>query len=202
MSALKIGSWQTIRYFNGKIDDFQVYNRVLTASEILGLYNAGTVYTITTSAGSNGSISPSGAISVNYGANKTFRDHRRTPATPSCNVTVDGVSLRRGITSYTFNNVIANHTISAAFARPVGMANRSALTDTRAPGRAVVIWGKVKSIDGTTSFTINDGYSGDVTVMIDGAQLPTGFDTTKTAIVVGVLSADRKVHAQVIRAIP
>jgi hypothetical protein len=71
-------------------------------------------YTITASAGSNGSISPLGAVSVNYGANQTFS------ITPGANyhvadVLVDNVS-QGAITTYTFNNVTINHTISATFA--------------------------------------------------------------------------------------
>ena len=70
--------------------------------------------TITASAGSNGTISPSGAVSVNYGASQTFSI---TPATNYhvADVLVDGVSVG-AVTSYTFTNVTANHTIAASFA--------------------------------------------------------------------------------------
>lgn len=71
-------------------------------------------YTITATAGSNGTISPSGAVTVNYGANKTFT---MTPNTgyQVADVLVDGVSV--GVqTTYTFTNVTANHTISVNFA--------------------------------------------------------------------------------------
>ncbi|MFA6054979.1 MAG: putative Ig domain-containing protein [Thermodesulfovibrionales bacterium] len=71
-------------------------------------------FTITASAGANGSISPSGATTVNYGASKTFT------VTPNANyhvadVLVDGSSVV-AVTSHTFNNVTVNHTISATFA--------------------------------------------------------------------------------------
>ncbi|MGD8782592.1 MAG: BACON domain-containing carbohydrate-binding protein, partial [Ignavibacteria bacterium] len=71
-------------------------------------------YTITASAGSGGSISPSGTVSVNYGSSKTFT------ITPSSgyeisSVVVDGTS-QGAISSYTFSNVTSNHTISASFA--------------------------------------------------------------------------------------
>ncbi len=71
-------------------------------------------YAITASAGANGSISPSGAINVNYGASQTFII---TPNTGYriASVTVDGVS--QGTPgSYSFSNVTAAHTIQAAFA--------------------------------------------------------------------------------------
>ena len=71
-------------------------------------------YTLTASAGANGSISPSGGINVNHGASQTFII---TPNTGYriASVTVDGVS--QGTPgSYSFSNVTAAHTIQAAFA--------------------------------------------------------------------------------------
>ena len=71
-------------------------------------------HTIAATAGSNGSITPSGSVTVNHGANQTFSI---TPAANYhvANVLVDGSSVG-AVTSYTFTNVIANHTISATFA--------------------------------------------------------------------------------------
>ena len=70
-------------------------------------------YIITTSAGPDGSISPSGSVSVNYGASQTFTI---TPNTgyQVASVLVDGVSVG-AVSSYTFSNVQADHTISATF---------------------------------------------------------------------------------------
>ena len=70
-------------------------------------------YTITASAGSNGAISPSGAVSVDHGSSKSFT------ITPNTNyhiedVKVDGSSV--GVVgTYNFTNVTANHTINATF---------------------------------------------------------------------------------------
>ena len=66
------------------------------------------------SAGANGSITPSGAVTVAYGANQSFTI---TPAAGYhvADVLVDGVSVG-AVTSYTFTNVTANHTIAASFA--------------------------------------------------------------------------------------
>ena len=72
-----------------------------------------TQYTITAGAGSNGSISPSGSVVVNQGSNQTFTITPNSGYVVSA-VTVDGTS-QGAIPSYTFNNVVANHTISAAF---------------------------------------------------------------------------------------
>ncbi len=69
--------------------------------------------TITASAGQGGSITPSGTITVNKGANQAF-----TIAPNSgyviANVLVDGTSAGP-VTSYSFSNVTANHSISASF---------------------------------------------------------------------------------------
>ncbi len=71
-------------------------------------------FTIAASAGANGSISPSGAVSATCGGSQTFF------ITPnSCysvaSVLVDGSSVG-AVTTYTFTNIQANHTISASFA--------------------------------------------------------------------------------------
>ena len=70
-------------------------------------------YTITPTAGSNGSISPSGAVKVNSGASQTFTF---TPATgyKVSSVTVDGTAVTTA-SSYSFSNVTANHTIGVTF---------------------------------------------------------------------------------------
>jgi gingipain R len=75
----------------------------------------GTTYTITASAGSNGSISPSGTSTVNEGSNKTYNI---TPATcyQIANVLVDGSSVG-AVSTYTFTNIMDNHTISATFSQ-------------------------------------------------------------------------------------
>ncbi|MDR2146197.1 MAG: Ig-like domain-containing protein, partial [Tannerella sp.] len=70
-------------------------------------------YSITASAGSGGSISPNGTASVNCGDSKTYT------ITPNSGyhvsqVLVDG-SNAGAISSYTFSNVTANHTISVSF---------------------------------------------------------------------------------------
>lgn len=70
-------------------------------------------YTITASAGSHGSISPSGDVTVNQGSDKPFTI---TPDTGYQieDVLVDGSSVG-AVSSYTFINVTEDHTISATF---------------------------------------------------------------------------------------
>src|SRR5207247_460183 len=71
-------------------------------------------YTITASADANGTIAPSGAVSVNHGDSQSFT---ATPGTGYhvADLTVDGVSLG-AVASYTFTNVTTDHTIAASFA--------------------------------------------------------------------------------------
>ncbi len=68
---------------------------------------------ITATAGSGGSISPSGSVGVNYNSSQTFI------ITPDfgyviSDVLVDGVSVG-SVSIYTFTNVTVNHTITALF---------------------------------------------------------------------------------------
>lgn len=76
-------------------------------------YKLGTVYTISASAGANGSISPAGNTGVVQTGSKTYTI---TPASgyKVSDVVVDGKSVG-AVTSYTFSNVGGNHTISASF---------------------------------------------------------------------------------------
>lgn len=76
-------------------------------------------YTITATAGANGGISPSGAVTVNKGASQSFTI---TPNTGYAvqDVLVDGVS-QGAIGTYTFTNVTTGpHTITASFTPACG----------------------------------------------------------------------------------
>jgi len=70
-------------------------------------------FTITASAGDGGSITPSGDVVVNYGANQAFTI-TPNPHYHIEDVLVDGSSVG-AVTSYTFNNVTTDHTIEATF---------------------------------------------------------------------------------------
>jgi hypothetical protein len=76
-------------------------------------------FTITASAGTGGSISPSGTVSVNYEANQTFsiksnKDYRIV------DVKIDGSSVG-AVSAYTFGNITNNHTIEANFVQKTSM---------------------------------------------------------------------------------
>src|SRR5205814_806058 len=71
-------------------------------------------FTITATAGAGGSISPSGAVSVACGASQTFTISPADKCHAIADVLVDGVSVG-AVSTYTFSDVQANHTISACF---------------------------------------------------------------------------------------
>lgn len=68
---------------------------------------------ITASAGAGGTISPSGAVGVAQGASQTFTIAANSGYTIA-SVVVDGASVG-AVTTYTFTNVTAAHTIAASF---------------------------------------------------------------------------------------
>ena len=74
-----------------------------------------TTYTLTASAGAGGTISPSGQVVVNSGASQAFTIGTNTGYNVAA-VLVDGSSVG-AVTSYTFTNVTATHTIAATFVK-------------------------------------------------------------------------------------
>jgi hypothetical protein len=89
-----------------------IAGRTLTVSQAAA---APTLFTIIASAGTGGTISPAGAVSVQAGASRAFTISPAYRYRIS-NVTVDGVS-KGAVSTYTFSNVNAPHTISATFRR-------------------------------------------------------------------------------------
>lgn len=100
----------------GAVDSYTFYN-VQAPQAIYASFKptAPNTFTITTSAGANGTISPSGTVTVTEGDNKTFTISADSGYKIK-DVLVDGVSVGAK-ESYTFENVTANHTISATFER-------------------------------------------------------------------------------------
>jgi hypothetical protein len=95
----------------GAITSYDFQN--VTASHTISASFTAITYTIIAGAGPNGTIVPSGTLSVNQGGNAAFT------ITPNDgyqvqNVLVDGVD-QGPIMSYTFMNVAADHAISATF---------------------------------------------------------------------------------------
>ncbi len=110
------------------------------------------IYTIAASAGANGAISPSGAVSVNYGADQSFTI---TPAAHYhiADVLADGVSVG-AVSSYTFTNVIAGHSIAASFAMTTHTITAS-------------VSGGHGSIDPSGAVSVNDGADQSFTMTAD-----------------------------------
>ncbi len=89
-------------------------------SSVSSVLRSSGAYTITASAGSGGTITPSGAVSVSPGSNQPFTISANSGST-ILDVQVDGVSAG-AVGSYTFVNVTANHTITASFTADGGPA--------------------------------------------------------------------------------
>ncbi len=162
-------AWST---FNGNIGDVYVYKTALSPADrqtleadIMGRFSTQT-YTITSSAGTGGTISPT--ITVNSGADATFTITPNSGYSVS-QVTVDGVN-KGAITSYTFTNVTANHTISATF-----VANPTTYTITPSAGSGGLISPDVPQTvnagsNKTFVITPNSGYSVSQ-VLVDGVNI-------------------------------
>jgi hypothetical protein len=128
-------------------------------------------HTVTATAGPNGSIDPSGAVTVYEGGTQTFT---MTPADcyQVADVLVDDVS-QGPLATYTFNNVVADHTISVTFALRTYTITASAGTGgTIDPLGAVVV-----DCGADQDFTIAAGPCYDIAdVLVDG--VPQGPITT------------------------
>ena len=88
------------------------YLNVTCDMELVATYSRRT-YTITAYAGSNGTITPSGNVSVSYGSSKRFNISPNN-GYKVLDVTVDGVSVG-AVTTYLFEDVTSNHSIYVTF---------------------------------------------------------------------------------------
>ena len=85
------------------------------------------VYTIKATAGSHGSITPSGDVDVLHGGSQTFTIAANSGYAIS-NVKIDGVSIG-AVKSYTFENVTENHTIVVTFMKANGNPQTGVMVD-------------------------------------------------------------------------
>ena len=119
-----------------------------------------TSYTITASAGTGGTISPSGSVTVASGASRTFTITPNSGYTIS-NVAVNGSSVG-AVSSYTFSNVTANRTIAATFAATTTTPTSYTITASAGTGGTISPSGSVTVTSGASrTFTItpNSGYT-------------------------------------------
>ena len=125
-------------------------------------------YTITATSGAGGVIAPAGITTVSSGGSQTYS------ITPDsgyriAEVTVDGASVG-ALSSYTFSNVSANHTISATF---TVITYTYTITATSSAGGAVAPAGITTVSSGgsqTYSITPDNGYR-IAEVTVDGASV-------------------------------
>ena len=127
-----------------------------------------TIYTITASGGSGGSILPSGNVSVNEGANQSFLIVP-DPGFIVYSLEVDGVNSG-SLLSYTFNNVTQNHSIHAMF-------EPASYTVTFSPASAAITNANLSqtiTVEGTATSNISIGYN--------SAQVPDGVTIAYDAV--------------------
>ncbi|HNS77984.1 MAG TPA: hypothetical protein PKM17_04995, partial [Syntrophorhabdus sp.] len=137
-----------------------------------------------------------GSISVNHGASRTFSISANTGYTIT-DVTVDGVSVG-AVSSYTFSNVTANHTISATFSLKTYTISASAGT-----GGAISPSGNILvNHGGNQTFTITPGAGYRIaTVTVDGVPVgATGSHTFKNVTANHSISATFSVNTFTINA--
>ncbi|MBN1123716.1 MAG: InlB B-repeat-containing protein [Sedimentisphaerales bacterium] len=105
--------------FSGVISDVRIYNTALDSTEIQQIYTEGIqvqeTYQITASAGTGGSISPSGTVTVVESTSQTFTIQSDTGYYLS-GVTVDSINVGT-METYLFNNVTEDHTIAVSFSK-------------------------------------------------------------------------------------
>jgi hypothetical protein len=136
------------------------------ANQTISAAFAVNTYTLSATAGANGSITPSGSTSVVHGGSQTY-----TIAAASgyhiANVLVNGVSVG-AVSSYTFSQVSANQTISAGFAINTYTINASA-----GEGGAIAPAGNLTiNSGGSQSFTIHPQTGYEVQALrLDGQSL-------------------------------
>jgi PKD repeat protein len=134
-------------------------------------------YTITASAGTGGTIAPSGVISVAVGANQSFSIVPDTGYAIE-DILVDGTSVGMQGT-YTFLNVHANHTIDASFTPVTYIITASAGTGgTIAPSGVISV-----AVGANQSFSIvpDTGYAIE-DILVDGTSVGTGGSFQFTSI--------------------
>ena len=151
----------------GDISSYTFVN--VTADHTISVSFAATAppvtYTITANAGGNGSILPSGAVSVNQNSNQSFSF---TPNTgyEIADVLVDGAT-QGPVSNYTFSNVTSNHSIQVNFAIKTYTISAGADDhgDINPSGSVTVDHGANRSF----SFTADPGYAIEQ-VLVDGAS--------------------------------
>lgn len=124
----------TSSYFKGQISDVRLYNYTLNDAEIQSLSGGSppVTYIITAISGLDGTISPAGTILVNAGSTREY-SITANQYFEIANVKVDGIS-QGAISSYTFNNISANHSIRATYSPSLSVALNKPVTANASAG--------------------------------------------------------------------
>ena len=126
-------------------------------------------YTISASAGTGGSINPSGSVIVTVGASQSFTIASSAGYHIS-DVSVDGVSLSPPVLTYTFTNVQTSHTISASFS--LNTPNQYTISASAGTGGSISPSGSVlvnQGLNQAFTITANNGYIISA-VLVDGTS--------------------------------
>lgn len=167
------GAYSELRFTHGMLANNRIQGSYAVYVEG-DFYDSGSfelardVNRITASAGSGGSISPSGSLSVSAGSSRTFTISPSSGFVVS-DVLVDGTAIG-AVTSHTFTDIQANHTISAAFATA---AIQHTITATAGSGGQISPSGDI-AVDegGSQSFVITPQTGYRITaIVVDGAIL-------------------------------
>jgi uncharacterized repeat protein (TIGR02543 family) len=153
-------SWSDGRTDNPRTDTNVIMSKTVTASCAIN------TYTITSTAGANGTITPLGATTVNYGASQSYT------ITPNAHyhvatVKVDG-TLIGNPTSYQFTNVSASHTIDVTFA-----VDTFTITSTAGANGTITPFGTTTMNYGASqSYTLSPSTGYHVSVLaVDGSSV-------------------------------
>lgn len=164
-----------------------IFNNVTADRTISANFIPTADYTITASAAANGSIGPSGAVSVSCGSDQSFS------ITPDAgyevlDVQIDGVSWGP-LPSHTFSNVTQNHSINATFS----FIGDYVIDTYSGPNGSISPLGPVSvPAGGSQSFAITPDFGYQVAeVWVDG--VPQGVLTTYTF---SAVNADHSIEAQ------
>ena len=137
----------------------------VTANHTIAAYFSVDVFTITASANGNGSVTPAGVTNVNYDGSQAYTIAANVGHHLD-SVLVDGVN-QGAVTSYTFSNVVANHTIEAFFSIDVFTVTASVSGNgSLTPAGLTNV-----NYDGSQAYTIaaNIGHHVD-SVLVDGVN--------------------------------
>ncbi|MEW6186572.1 MAG: fibronectin type III domain-containing protein [Thermodesulfobacteriota bacterium] len=157
------------------------------AGNVFTITQAGqSTYTITATAGSGGTITPSGSVTVQAGGSRSFSIAPASGYTIA-SVTVNGAS-QGAISSYTFSNVNANQSISATFSAipnytlTVSKTGTGSGTVTNSPTGSSFAPGTVVTLTAAAdSNSVFSGWSGGCTGTASTCQVTMSANVSVTA---------------------